>query len=128
MPTSVDQGFREFHNRLVASSTESEAAKNHRSSIGSCLQSHFGMTHFFRSGSFGTGTNIRNYSDVDYFAVIPIENLKDDSSNTLSEISDVLRNRFPLTQGIRVDSPAVVVPFGTDASEAVEVIPADRRP
>jgi hypothetical protein len=79
------------------------------------------MTGFFKAGSLGNGTSIRNYSDVDYFASIPSQNLKQNSSKTLSEVADVLRNRFPGTSGIRVDVPAVVVPFGTDASEATDV-------
>ena len=36
------------------------------------------MTNFFRSGSFGYGTSVSAYSDVDYFAVIPSVNLKKD--------------------------------------------------
>jgi len=126
MPTrSVSQGFEEFHRRLVPSSTESEAAKNHRRSIEECLKTNLGMLRFFRSGSFGNGTSVRNYSDVDYFASLPDASIKDDSGKTLNDVATALRQRFPTTNGIRVDSPAVVVPFGTDASETTEVIPAD---
>jgi hypothetical protein len=126
MPTrTVPQGFEEFHKRLVTSTTESEAAKKHRKSIEECLETNFGLLRFFRSGSFGNGTNIRNYSDVDYFASLPDASLKDDSGKTLSEVAAALRKSFSTTHGIRVDSPAVVVPFGNNASEAHEVIPAD---
>lgn len=125
MPKSVEDGFKEFHRRLVPSSTESEAARKHRQSIKSCLESNFGMTNFFRSGSFGNGTNVRNYSDVDYFASIPTANLKQDSSKSLTQVADALRYTFWSTSGIRVDAPAVVVPFGSDASETTEIIPAD---
>lgn len=126
MPTrSVNQGFEEFHARLATSAAETQAAKNHRASIEACLESNLGLLRFFRSGSFGNGTNIRHYSDVDYFASLPDASLKTSSSATLSDVAAVLRVRFPNTYGIRVDSPAVVVPFGTDASEAHEVIPAD---
>lgn len=121
---TVSQGFEEFHRRLVPSGTESEAAKNHRASIEACLKSNFGLLRFFRSGSFGNGTSIRNYSDVDYFAWLPNDNMKTSSSSTLADVAAVLRERFSTTYGIRVDSPAVVVPFGTDASETTEVIPA----
>ncbi len=125
MPTrSVNQGFEEFHSRLVPSATESQAATNHRASIEACLKSSFGLLRFFRSGSFGNGTSIRNYSDVDYFAWLPNANMKTSSSATLGDVAAALRKRFPNTYGIRVDSPAVVVPFGIDASETTEVIPA----
>jgi Mor family transcriptional regulator len=124
LPRAVEEGFSTFNSRLVASTTESQAEASHRKSIEPLLKSEFGMTHFFRSGSFGNGTNIHNYSDIDYFACIPRDNLKEDSSKTLSEIAEVLRNRFTTT-GIRVDSPAIVVPFGKDGTEATEIIPAD---
>lgn len=126
MPTrSVAQGFEEFRNRLVTSTTETEAAKNHRASIEACLKTNFGLLRFFRSGSFGNGTNVRNYSDIDYFASLSSSAMKTSSSATLNAVASALRTRFSSTYGIRVDSPAVVVPFGTDASEAHEVIPAE---
>ena len=126
MPTrSVPAGFEEFRKRLVTSTTETEAAKNHRVSIKACLESNFGLLRLFRSGSFGNGTNVRNCSDIDYFASLPDESLSTNSSATLGEVASALRARFSTTPGIRVDSPAVVVPFGTAASEAHEIIPAD---
>ena len=81
------------------------------------------MTNFFKTGSFGNGTSISGYSDVDYFAVIPSNNLKANSTTTLREVRDALDTRFPKT-GVRVSCPAVVVPFGTDAKETTEVTPA----
>ncbi len=84
------------------------------------------MTAFFRTGSFGNGTNIRGYSDVDSFAVIPRENLKQDSDITLRKVAIDLRERFPFTEGIRVASPGVRVPFGLDGEEAVEIVPVDQ--
>jgi hypothetical protein len=42
----------------------------------------------------------------------------------LRKVRDVLDTRFPNT-GVHVDTPAIVVPFGTDSSESTEVIPAD---
>jgi hypothetical protein len=124
MVKTIEEGFREFHGRLTPTVTESEAAKRHRESIKSCLESNFGVTNFFRSGSFGNGTSIRGYSDVDYFAVIPRENLSNDSSYTLRKVKEALDNRFPNT-GVMVRTPAVVVPFGKDALETTEIVPAD---
>ena len=124
MPTrTVNQGFREFLTRLTPTSGESTAAKSHRTTIEACLKDNFGMTRFFRTGSFGNGTSISGHSDVDYFAEIPSSKLKANSTYALREIRDALAKRFPNT-GVRVSCPAVVVPFGTDAKESTEVTPA----
>lgn len=124
MATTVSGGFQVFLSELTPTKGESEAAKSHRASIKACLEKEFGMTSFFRIGSFGSGTSIRDYSDVDYFAVIPRKNLKKNSGYTLGLVRDVLKARFPKTD-VSVRTPAVVVPFGTDASETTEVVPAD---
>jgi hypothetical protein len=123
MARTVPAAFDVFHSLLTTSDQETAAAQSHRASVKDCLTRNFGMTNFFRTGSFGNGTNIRYYSDTDYFASIPRDRLKSDSGNTLREMKDVLCARFPNTS-IYVDSPAVVLPFGTDASETFEVIPA----
>jgi hypothetical protein len=124
MARTANAAFEEFHSWLTTSDQETAAAQSHRESLKACLTSNFGMTNFFRTGSFGNGTNIRNHSDTDYFAVIPSQNLNPNSGYTLRTVRDVLARRFPLTD-IRVDSPAVVLNFGADASEKIEVIPAE---
>ena len=121
---TIEQGFRDFLSKLTPTSGESTAAQSHRASIETCLKNNFGMTHFFQTGSFGNGTSISGYSDVDYFAEIPTCKLKDNSTTTLSQVRDALDKRFPKT-GVRVSCPAVVVPFGTDAKESTEVTPAN---
>jgi hypothetical protein len=60
---TVDGGFRVFLGRLTPTGTESVAAIQHRASISACLKANFGMTRFFRTGSFGNGTSITGYSD-----------------------------------------------------------------
>jgi hypothetical protein len=124
MAKTIEQGFNEFLTRLTPSATETEASKSHRASIKSCLENNWGMTNFFRTGSFGNGTNIKGYSDVDYFAVIPTDRLKTNSNTSLTEIRNTLNTRFPNT-GVRVDTPSIVLPFGTDGKETTEVVPAD---
>lgn len=124
MAKTIDQGFNEFLSRLTPSATESEAAKNHRASIKSCLERNWGMTNFFRTGSFGNGTNIKGYSDVDYFAVIPRDNLSSNSNVSLTKIRNTLNDRFPNT-GVRVNTPSIVLPFGVNNKETTEVVPAD---
>lgn len=124
MANTVEEGFNVLLSWLTPSSGETQAAASHRASIEACLKSNFGMTRFFRSGSFGHHTSVSGFSDVDYFAVIPTEKLRADSSSTLQQIRSVLANRFPAT-GVTVRSPAVVVPFGTSQSERHEITPAD---
>lgn len=124
MATTVEEGFRVLHGRLTPLGGESDAARRHRASIEACLKSNFEITRFFRTGSFGNGTSIRSYSDVDYFASIPTKNLKRDSGATLRGVRNALDTRFPNT-GVAVRTPAVLVPFGSEASESTEVVPAD---
>jgi hypothetical protein len=124
MPRTIDEGFRDFHAQLTPTPDESEAAKNHRASIEACLKANFALKRFFRTGSFGNGTSISGYSDIDYFASIPREKLTQNSSTTLTTVRDVLDRRFPNT-GVRTDCPAVRVPFGSLAKDATEVVPAD---
>ena len=113
-----------FHSWLTPTKTETANAKSHRASIEACIKNEFGLNRFFRTGSFGNGTSISNYSDVDYFASIPRAELKQDSNTTLQRLRKALDSRFPNT-GVRIDGPAVVVPFGTDISETTEVVPVD---
>ena len=124
MPRTVDDAFNTLVGWLSPTSTETQAAASHRSSIEAKLKSDFGMTSFFRSGSYGHHTSVSGHSDVDYFAVIPATKLRDNSSVTLQEIRTSLATRFPST-GVTVRSPAVVVPFGTSDSERHEITPAD---
>lgn len=124
MAKTIEQGFNEFLTKLTPSGTESEAAIRHRASIKSCLEKNYGMTNFFRTGSFGNGTSIKGFSDVDYFAVIPRENLVQTSNTSLTNIRNTLDARFPNT-GVRISSPSIVLPFGADGKETTEVVPAD---
>ena len=84
----------------------------------------FGLNRYWRTGSFGNGTSISGYSDVDYMAGIPRGKLKQNSTTSLTELRNALAARFPNT-GVRSACPAVVVPFGTDRKETTEVTLAD---
>ena len=89
-----------------------------------CIRANFALNRYWRTGSFGNGTSISGYSDVDYMASIPREKLKQNSTTSLTQLRNALAARFPNT-GVHSDCPAVVVPFGTDRSETTEVTPAD---
>lgn len=124
MPRTIDEGFRDFHTRLTPSSVESAASKSHRASIEACLKNNFGLKRFARIGSYGNGTSISGYSDVDYLASLPRNQLTNSSSYSLKKIRDSLDRRFPNT-GVRVDCPAIAIPFGRHKSDTTEIVPAD---
>lgn len=121
MPRTVDEGFRDFLVNLTPSTTESDAAKNHRASLKACLENNYTLYRFVRIGSFGNGTSISGYSDVDYLAEVSANNLSTDSTYCLSKLRNVLDARFPYT-GVGVRCPTVHVPFGTNAKDATEVV------
>jgi hypothetical protein len=124
MPRTVDEGFRDFLKKLTASTAESEAAKNHRASIETCLKNNFGLKRFTRIGSFGNGTSISGYSDVDYLASLPTDQLANSSTHSLNKVRNVLDARFPHTD-VHVSCPAVVVPFRGAVTGTTEIVPAD---
>ncbi len=121
MPRTVDEGFRDFLTRLTPSSSESSAAQSHRASIKSCLENNYTLNRFVRIGSFGNGTSISGYSDVDYLAEVSPNYLSPDSTYCLNKLRNTLDTRFPYT-GVGVRCPAVQVPFGSNARDTTEVV------
>lgn len=124
MEKTVDEGFRKLHGSLTPTRGEAQAAKSQRASIETCLKQKFGITRFVATGSFGNGTSVRGYSDIDYFACIPAKNLQQNSFTTLQEVEKVLRDHLP-GMDIAIRPPAVRVSFGTNAFESIEIVPAD---
>lgn len=122
MPRTIEQGWNDFHGWLTPTGSETQAAKDHRASIEACLQNNFGLNNFFRCGSFGNGTSISGYSDVDVLASIPAANVPANSQTFLGLVQVALDRRFPQT-GVHLDSPAVAIPFRSRA-ESTEVVPA----
>ncbi|MCJ2127587.1 SMODS domain-containing nucleotidyltransferase [Methylobacterium sp. E-045] len=124
MAKTVDGAFEVFASWLKATTTETAKAATHRRSIQGRLTTDFDLKNMFRSGSFGHDTGVSGYSDIDYFAVIPENKLKQKSGITLREVKESLQKRFPFTE-IVVRSPAVIIPFGNSPSEKHEIVPAD---
>jgi len=122
MARTVESAFTDYLACLTPTGTESEAARRHRASLRECLERSFGILDFYPCGSFGNGTSVSGFSDVDYMVCIPHEHNESSSSDLLDKVTRVLRFRFPQT-GVRVDCPAVKVPFGTEAKENTEVVP-----
>ncbi|MEY0320113.1 SMODS domain-containing nucleotidyltransferase [Providencia stuartii] len=124
MIRSIDKAFEDFHDKIKTSVTETSNAKSHRASIKGCLDNNFTVKRFARIGSFGNGTNISGYSDVDYLACLSKSNLDSNSYRSLSNVKNALAIRFPNTN-IRVSSPTVSCPFGSYRSEDTEIVVAD---
>ena len=126
MAKTLDQGFETFISWLKPTAAEHEKAISHKDSVKRCMENNFKCSNFFETGSFGNGTGVRHYSDTDYFAVCPSDEFWNDSSTTLRKIKEALQETFPRTEGIEVRTPAVKIPFGTYASETLELTPATR--
>lgn len=125
MPRTIEVGFADFLAKLTPSSFESEGAKSHRNSIKTRLERDFGyLRRFTRIGSFGNGTSVSGFSDVDYLACLPTSVLTESSAYSLQKVRNSLAERFPYTD-VRVDCPAIVCPFGNSAAETTEIVPAD---
>ncbi|MDN4063749.1 SMODS domain-containing nucleotidyltransferase [Ralstonia solanacearum] len=124
VPRTIEQGFNDFLVNLRATAAETAATVSHRASIKACLENNFGLKRFTRIGSFGNGTNVSGYSDVDYLACLPTTSLKQSSTYSLRLVKEALENRFPST-GVVVRCPTVVCPFGQYKSQHTEVVVAD---
>ena len=123
MAKTIDEAFEILIDRLKPSEAETASAASHRASIEACLKNKFEMTSMFRSGSFGHGTSISGFSDVDYFANIPAKNLWEKSNYSLQQVKNALQERFPRTL-ISVRSPVIIIPFGSNGGEHHEIAPA----
>ncbi|MFA5599804.1 MAG: nucleotidyltransferase [Phenylobacterium sp.] len=123
MPLTVAQGFDGLLRKIPASDAMNERSRKHRESIKACLYRHYRVTNFLPAGSFGHGTNVPLFSDIDYFMVLDEDDWPRNSALALREVGNVLANRFPFTP-VRVSSPVVLVPFGRTTPERFEITPA----
>ncbi|MEV7054388.1 nucleotidyltransferase [Streptomyces microflavus] len=121
MALSVDAGFDTFLTRLVPLASQREAAAKHRASVETSLSQALGV-HLFREigSSFGHGTGVRGYCDVDL--LVSIKGLRPTSSDTaLGWVKSALQSSFPYTEVV-VRRPTVVVKF-KQGTETWEVLP-----
>lgn len=121
---TIEEGFRTFHSRITPTGRESGKATSHKASIKSRLETYYDLKQLFYSGSAYNGTSIAKHSDIDFFAFIPTSKLNSNSGTSLRGIKECLHERFPNTP-VYVDSPAVVLDFGSGDWDTAEVIPAD---
>lgn len=123
MARTLQEAFELLLARIAPLPSERAKAVSHRSSVRRCLETNFRCEHFFETGSFGNKTGVRYFSDIDYFAVCPLEALSKTSSRTLRQFKQYLQATFWQTPNISVNSPAVSIPFGKHASEVLEITP-----
>jgi hypothetical protein len=126
MAKTVAEAFDVLLSRIPPSEAVTETARRHRQSIEDCLRANLNVQKFMPVGSFGHGTNIPRFSDIDFFLVTPEDELSANSPTALRQVKNVLGRRFWATD-VRVSSPAVLVLFGGSSgssSERFEVTPA----
>ena len=121
MPRTLEQAFVEFHARLRPRKGESQRVRRHREAIRACLVREFDLNSFSQCGSWGNGTSVAGHSDTDYLAALPAAAFVADSKKMLDGVRAALKTRFPQTK-VRVNAPAVLVPFGSLASENTEIV------
>lgn len=124
MPKSLQQGFEFFIQRLAPLQGEHEKAKKHKDSVKSSLENNLSCYELLETGSFGNGTGVRHFSDTDYFGIFKVIDVWDNSSYTLRKMKETLQATFWQTEGIIVQTPAVLIPFGKYESENLEITPA----
>jgi hypothetical protein len=117
--------FQAFAQRLATPAAASSRAKAHFDAIRDCLAADLALRGLTLSGSFGHGTDVRSFSDIDYLAELPRERLPTDSDHCLSVVADVLRAGLSAVE-VRPDPPGVSVHFGSADGDRLEVIPARR--
>lgn len=123
MGLDISTNFEKYLTRLAPVPAELRKGASHKASVKSCLAKAFGCYSLFETGSIHNDTGIKHYSDTDYFAVIPKDQLRTNSGSQLRRVKEELQYTFWRTKKIRVNSPAVTIPFGTYRSEDLEITP-----
>jgi hypothetical protein len=120
MALTVEQGFTEFLSRLTPTEAGRVASAKHRASVEASLKGALEVSRFRDIGSFGHGTGVRGYYDVDL--LVSIKGGRPGTSDTaLNWVKNALQASFPSTN-VRISRPAVVVDFANGV-ERWEVVP-----
>lgn len=118
----LDEGFAELVDAITPEYSEPDGAEAHLNAIEHCLTDACRMEFLAPYGSTGHGTNLDGYSAIDCFAVIPKNELFEDSGESLRKVHGLLEPQFPeayLTEG----RPVIVLPFGDCPSLHHHVVP-----
>lgn len=123
MSQTGEQYLAELTNLYTPSPTQFDAARGHRASIESRLDTYLGLHEMFETGSLRHGTGVWQYSDADFIAAL--KGVRPDSPWTsLNSVKDTLAVRFPTTEVV-IRRPAVVCRFSDGWVEIVPAFPAD---
>jgi hypothetical protein len=120
MSQTTSQYMDSLLSKYTPSASEFDAARGHRASIETRLDSWLGLHEMFETGSLKHGTGVWMYSDADY--IVSLKGVRPTSDTALNKVKDALQDRFPQT-AIQIRRPAVVCNFAS-GDEAVEVVPA----
>lgn len=119
MAETTTSWLNELNSLFTPTSSQFDAAKRHRSSIETRLDSTLGVHRMFEIGSLRHGTGVWQHSDADY--LVSLKGSEPSSIWTmLNKVKESLQERFPTTP-IHIRRPAVVCHF---SDGIVEVIPA----
>ena len=119
MAQSATNWLNDLTSLYTPTASEFDAAKSHRASIETRLDTYLGVHEMFEIGSLRHGTGVWQYSDADY--LVSLKGVRPDSPWTmLNRVKETLQDRFPTTT-IVTRRPAVVCKF---SDGTVEVVPA----
>ena len=103
--------------------TQFDAARGHRASVQSRLDTYLGVREMFEIGSLRHGTGVWQYSDEDYMVLL--KGVRPGSPWTmLNKVKETLQGCFASTT-IVVRRPAVVCHFSDGIVEIVPAYPSD---
>ena len=123
MPKTLDDGFRSFIDSVTPDSDMPDVPEDFRERIMDCLNDNFGLYAFFLGGSLLSGTHLRGYDGVDYFASLDEGRLPSNSDSFLGQVGHVLGACFT-DRDVTVQAPAVVVPIDPGGGRVIRVVPA----
>ncbi len=118
---TINQHFVDFLARLTPTDAERASYATHKLSIKARLNDSFNVSICNETGSFGNGTGVRFYTDLDLMASIPAASQRNDSQSMLSAVKTSFEGRFT-SSSIGIRTPAVVCYFSDNRT--VEVTPA----
>jgi hypothetical protein len=123
MAESTITWLNELTALYTPTASEFDAARRHRGSIESRLDTYLGVHEMFEIGSLRHGTGVWYYSDADF--LVSLKGIQPGSPWTmLNKVKDTLQARFPTTT-IVIRRPAVVCRFSDAHVEVVPAYPAD---
>lgn len=123
IPRTVEAGFDEFSAGIVPQYSETAESASILHRIEQALSRNYSLDFMAPYGSCGHGTNIRNQSATDSFAVIQKSELFEDPGKTLEKVADILNDEVG-NATVTGGRPVVAVVFGEKPSDRHHIVPA----